>query len=54
MNNTDSNVVQIEDTMVKFIESLAKSAIKRLDNMKPAVKVAFMVEVLKTLHNKDN
>lgn len=53
MNKAEANIARIEDITVKFIEFLGESAIKSMDNIKPEVKVAFMLEVLKTLHNKD-
>ena len=52
MSKSGDPVECIEDVTVKFIEALGTSAIKNLDNINPTIKVAFMLEVLKTLHDK--
>jgi hypothetical protein len=55
MTNIDAEkkLAEIENITVKFIKSLGESAIKDLAEVDPETKTMFMIDVLKTLHNKD-
>mgnify|MGYP001561249004 CR=1 FL=1 len=52
-SEAEKKLERIEAITVKFIEQLGASAIKSLDDVDPKTKTAFMIGILKTLHNKD-
>ena len=53
MSEAEKKIAKIEEIVSDFIEDLKKSTVKSLDDVDPETKTYFMLEVLKTLHNKD-
>lgn len=53
MSDAEKKLEKIENIVSHFIESLGHSTIKTLDDIDPETKTAFMLEVLKTLHEKN-